>query len=49
MDSDDINDAEFEYVNGGRVYALPRRRFASEFLFKAINEFGCKGGFTKPM
>ncbi len=37
IDSDDINDAEFEEINGQRLYALPRKKYLSEFLFNTIN------------
>lgn len=31
------------------MYALPRKKCLSEFLFHAINAFGKLGGFVKPL
>lgn len=42
---DDYNDGEVSEINGLKTYALPRKRYLSEFLFKTINKFGQIGGF----
>ena len=49
MDSDDLNDEEFQDLCGEKLYALPRKKCLSEFLFNAINNFGRMGGFNKPV
>lgn len=46
---EDINDYEFQFWNGERIYALPRKKYLSEFQFQTINEFGKLGGFDKFM
>ena len=45
LDNDDLNDEQFEELCGQRLYALPRKKCLSEFLFNAINNFGRMGGF----
>ena len=48
-DNDDLNDEEFEELCGEKLYALPRKKCLSEFLFNAINNFGRLGGFSIPV
>ena len=49
IDNDDLNDSEFEELSGEKLYALPRKKYLSEFLFNALNEFGRQGGYSIPI